>query len=142
MDDFAGVTAPPQFSLILKQGADFDFTFTWLDDNGDPMNLSNFVMRLAIKPSADSLVETLSLSSASVSGSRIALGGVLGTITLYFAHADTALLAPIGYPTRTIAQGLQGLMPLGYQDLKYTDPSGNVGYLFQGPASFAPRYTA
>lgn len=136
----AGVTVPP-FSLILKQGADFDFTFTWLDDNGVPMDLTGFAMRLSIVPSAGSAA-TLTLDSASTTGSRIALGGVLGAITFYFAHADTATLAQVSFPAPSISQGLQGVLPLGYQDLKYTDPSGNVGYLFQGPAAFAPRYTA
>lgn len=130
-----------RFAFAIKQGSDFIMPLTWLDDNGAPMDLSGFSMRLSIRTAASAPTILLTLDSASTTGSRIVLGGADGTITLIFARSDTAVLVPSGFPAPSISQGLQGLLPLGVYDLQYTDFNGDVGYLLAGPVSLEPSVT-
>jgi hypothetical protein len=114
---------------------------TWLDDNGNPINLTGFSMKMVIRAFLGSPVALLTLSSATSTGSYIALGGSAGTITLNFAHADTAALQIGGIPLPGFLSGGARVYPLGVYDLQYTDPSGNVGYLLEGSVSLDPQVT-
>lgn len=129
-----------QFSWVIKQGSDQSISMTWLDDNGNPINLTGFAMKLVIRSFIGSPVALLTLSSATSTGSYIALGGTAGTITLNFAHADTAALQTVGLPLPSLI-GSARVFPLGVYDLQYTDPSGNVGYLLEGSVSLDPQVT-
>ena len=137
----SNVPSVGQFSYVLKQGADTSISMTWLDDNGNPINLTGFSMKLAIRSFIGSPVALLTLSSATNTGSYIALGGSAGTITLNFAHADTAALQTVGLPVPSLIGGGARVFPLGVYDLQYTDPAGNVGYLLEGSVSLDPQVT-
>jgi hypothetical protein len=130
-----------QFNFALKQGSDFQIPMTWLDDNGNPMNLTGYSMLLQIRAFQSSSIVLLSLSSANSSGSYIALGGTAGTITLIFAHADTAALAPNGTPSSNVLSSALKVGQVGVYDLQFTDPGGNVGYLIEGSVSLDPWVT-
>lgn len=128
------------FNFVIKQGSDLSISMTWLDDNGNPINLTGFAMKLAIRAFIGSPIALLTLSSANNTGSYIALGGTAGTITLNFAHTDTAALQTVGLPLPSLI-GNARVFPLGVYDLQYTDPSGNVGYLLEGSVSLDPQVT-
>lgn len=134
----SGVAA---FSFTIKQGADLPITITWLDDNGNPVDLTSYAMKLAIRQSPSSPASLLTLLSTATTGSRIVLGGTAGTIQLVFANADTAALVPTGLPLPNTNVGAMRIFQLGFQDLQYTDPNGDVGYLFEGPVYLDPRVT-
>lgn len=122
-----------QFSFQLKQGADTSICMTWLDDNGAPMNLTGYAMKMSIKPFINSTAIKLTISSADSSGSFIELGATAGTITLNFAHDDTAALQANGLaPNGPLVSGGGYVVPLGVYDLQYVDPSGKIGYLLEG----------
>lgn len=126
----------PTWNFTIKQNADWSPTLTWRDDNGVPIDLTNYAMKLAIKAFAGSPVSILMLSSSSSSGSRIVLGGTAGTIQLVFAHADTVSIVPVGLPSPAspFTNGPRTYV-LGVYDLQYVDPLGDVGYLVQGNPS-------
>lgn len=115
---------------------------TWLQDDGvTPVNLTGYAMKMAIRPFVGSATSILTLSSSSNTGSYIALGGTSGTISLNFAHADTAGLQSNSIPLSGNLSGGVRTFPLGVYDLQYTDPSGNIGYLIEGPVSLDPQVT-
>ena len=130
------------WNITIKQNSDWSPTITWLDDNGAPVNLTGYSMKLEIKAFAASPISLITLSSSGSSGSRIVLGGTAGTIQLIFAHADTASLSPIGLPIpgSPILGGVQ-TFALGVYDLQYTDPTGNQEYLVQGTVSLNQAVT-
>lgn len=130
------------FSFTLKQGADLTISMTWLNDAGAPMNLTGYSMKLEIRSYTGSPTTLLILSSANNMGSYIALGGTAGTISLIFAHADTAGLSPVGLPTpgAPIATGPR-TYPLGVYDLQFIDPTGDIGYLLEGSVSLDAQVT-
>jgi hypothetical protein len=130
-----------QWSFSLKQGADWSASMTWNDDSGNPINLTGYSMKLEIRAFASSPIPLLTLSSASSTGSHIVLGGTAGTITLVFAHADTAGLIPIGLPLPSSPLTGARAYSLGVYDLQFTDPTGNVGYLLEGNVSIDPQVT-
>ncbi|MDR6389252.1 hypothetical protein [Paraburkholderia phenoliruptrix] len=128
------------FSFTIKQGGDFSLSLTWLDDNGAPMNLTGYSMAMSIARGVG-LTPMLTVSSAASTGSRIVLGGTAGTIDVIIADADTSSLTSTGLPSLPTLTNYP-VFRLGLYDLKYTDPSGNVGYLLEGIVSLDPRTTA
>lgn len=132
----------PTWNFTIKQNADWSPTLIWRDDNGNPIDLTNYAMKLAIKAFAGSPVSIIELDSSSSSGSRIVLGGTAGTIQLVFAHADTRQITPIGLPLpgSPLAGGSR-TYALGVYDLQYVDPLGDVGYLVQGNPSLSLAVT-
>jgi hypothetical protein len=134
----SGVAA---FNFSLKQGSDTSISVIWWDDNGQPMDLTDYSMLLQIRAFQSSPIVLLSLSSANDAGSYIALSGQAGTIDLIFAHADTAALMTNGQPSFTpMQQGLR-VGQVGFYDLQFTDPTGDIGYLFEGTVSLDPWVT-
>jgi hypothetical protein len=129
------------FSFTIKQGSDLSISMTWLDDNGNPVNLTGYSMKLSIRRAPSTPAPILTLLSSSMTGSRIVLGGTAGTIDLIFSHADTVQMAPAGLPLPNSNVGAVGVYQIGFQDLQYTDASGNVGYLFEGPVYLDPQVT-
>jgi hypothetical protein len=125
--------------ITLKQGADTTISFLWLDDNGEPMDLTNYVMTLPIRAFINSPVILLSLSSENSSGSYIQLGGTAGTFTLFFAHADTQALISNGLPASPLLVGSGfPVARVGVQNLQFIPPGGQVGYLFEGKLNLDP----
>ncbi|WP_156773698.1 hypothetical protein [Paraburkholderia tropica] len=127
-----------QFSFTLKQGSDLAISMTWLDDTGAPINLTGYSMKMQIRAFFGSSVALLTLSSSASTGSYIALGGTAGTITLNFAHVDTATLQGNGQPSTTPGARV---LPVGVYDLQFTDSAGNVGYLIEGAVSIDRQVT-
>lgn len=130
-----------QWSFTLKQGADWSASMTWSDDNGAPINLTGYSMKLTIRAFINSTVALLTLSSANTTGSHIVLGGTSGTIALIFAHADTATLTPVGLALPGSLLTGARVYALGVYDLQFTDPTGQVGYLLEGSVSLDPQVT-
>lgn len=138
---FAGSGVAP-FSFTLKQGSDLTISMTWLDDNGNPMNLTGYSMKLTIRAFTSSPIALLTLLSTVATGSYIGLGGAAGTISLIFNHVDTGAFVANGLPqpSNPVVGGLR-VYPLGVYDLQFTDPTGKVGYLLEGNVSLDPQVT-
>ncbi len=130
-----------QFPFTLKQGSDETIPMTLWDDNGQPMDFTGYSMLMQIRAFQSSPVVLLELSSANDTGSYIQLGGQSGTITLIFAHTDTAALATNGQPSfGPMQQGLR-VGQVGVYDLQFTTPGGDIGYLLEGTISLDPWVT-
>lgn len=129
------------FPISLKQGADLTIPMVWADDNGNPINLTGYSMRLQIRTIGLGPTPLLTLDSNSQSGSRIVIGGTSGAIDLVFARDDTAALVPTGLPLPGTNLRGPGIFQIGVHDLQFTDPNDNTAYLFSGPAYLEPRVT-
>lgn len=139
MTTFVGSGVAP-FSFTIKQGSDLTISCLWKDDNGNPMNLTDYQMVLPIRAYIGSPIALLTLSSAQSSGSHISLGGTAGTFDLIFANADTSVLSANGLPLpQTGASSGFKVFQLGFTNLKYTDPTGKTNFLFEGPVYFDPE---
>jgi hypothetical protein len=130
------------FNFQIKQGADLTISMTWLNDAGAAMNLTGYAMELTIRAYVGSTVSLLTISSATSTGSYIALGGTAGTISLIFDHTDTGAFVVGGFP-QPFGQTQGGIRSyaLGVYDLQYTDASGNVGFLLEGSVTLDPQVT-
>lgn len=80
--------------MVIDQGATLSRTVTWKDSAKTPINVTGYSARMQVRPEITSTVLTLELTTAN---SRIALGGVLGTVTLTVSAADTSALVPGRY---------------------------------------------
>ncbi|WP_168793615.1 hypothetical protein [Paraburkholderia aromaticivorans] len=113
----------------------------WADDQGNPIDLTHYSMRLQIRTIGLGPTPLITLDSGSQSGSRIVLGGTSGEIDLVFARADTALISPTGLPLPGTNLRGPGIFQIGVHDLQYVDPNADIGYLFAGPGYLEPRVT-
>jgi hypothetical protein len=130
----------PQLKLTIKQGADQTVSWIWKKSDGTPIDLTGFSMLLTIR-SAIGGAPLLTLSSASTTKSRIALGGATGGIDWIFDKADTALLPATGLPAGNPYSGGIPTLKLGFFDCQATNPSGDVGYIVEGPVTLDPKVT-
>jgi hypothetical protein len=122
---------PGLWNPTLLQGADFDYTITWLVDDSesaDPVDLTGWTARMKVKDKGD-----LGAALASIdpwleitSGDGITLGGVAGTIRLFVSASDTAML---GKPVSKLLY-----------DLELVDGS-TVVRLLEGEMTFSPEVT-
>ena len=71
--------AAADYDLLIEQGATFDFSIIWKDDNDTPIDLTGYSARMQIRQTYDT-DPIISLTSAS--GGGIALGGEAGTIDI------------------------------------------------------------
>ena len=113
-------------TLNIDQGAYWSQVIEWQDANSAPINLTGYTARMQIRrkvTSADSLLELTTTNG------RITLGGVLGTITLAIAAADTAALPATPSDRRW------------YYDLELVPAGGNVVRLLQGRVVVSPEVT-
>ncbi|HEX7911810.1 MAG TPA: hypothetical protein VF534_27465 [Paraburkholderia sp.] len=136
-------TAPSgvgQFSFCLKQNSDTTLACAWTN-NGAPVDLTGYQMALTIRAFVNSPIALLSLTSSTQSGSRIVIGGNTGLFSIVFAHADTVGLVANGLATSNPLTGGLPISQLGVYDLQTIDPSGNIGYPFEGQISLDPRVT-
>lgn len=132
----------PQMNFPFKQGADLTLDFTWLKDDGTPMDLTGYSMEASFRTFAGSPVSFLMIQSGPTIGSRIDIFGNTGSFAFVFAGVDTALFQPKGLPLQSYAL-LDKIRSysLGVYDLKYTTPAGLVGYLFEGSNTLDPNIT-
>jgi hypothetical protein len=107
--------------LCVPQGATFSRVITW-KAGGANTNLTNFTARMQIRPTAASATTTLSLTTENT---RIALGGVAGTITLSISATDTAAITAGRY----------------VYDLELVSAGGIVTRLLQGVVTVSANVT-
>lgn len=77
------------YDLKIEQGATLSLTFTYQNEAGTPINLTNMTARAKIREDFGSAV-VLELTTAN---GRITLGGALGTIALNVPATTTATLS-------------------------------------------------
>ena len=77
--------AAADYNLLIEQGATFELSIIWKDDNDTPIDISGYSARMQIRKTYDS-DPVISLTNDSDGG--IVLGGVAGTIAITI-DADT-----------------------------------------------------
>ena len=107
--------------LCIPAGASFSRVIRWQAD-GANVNLTGYTARAQIRPSASSATTTLSLTTENT---RIALGGVAGTITLSISATDSAALTAGRY----------------VYDLELVSAGGIVTRLLQGVVTVSANVT-
>ena len=80
-----------RLNLFIEQGGTFSKVLTW--KTGTPPALVNLTGKKAALTVKNSITATTTFLSLTTENSGIALGGVLGTITLSIKASATALLA-------------------------------------------------
>jgi hypothetical protein len=71
--------AAADYDLLIEQGATFELSIIWKDNNDTPIDISGYSARMQIRKTYDT-DPVISLTSAS--GGGITLGGVAGTIDI------------------------------------------------------------
>jgi hypothetical protein len=71
------------YDISADQGSDFSTVITYSDDAGNPVNLTGATGRMQVRRFAGSPAANITLTN----GSGVALGGVLGTITITISSA-------------------------------------------------------
>lgn len=104
---------PGNYNLTIYPGYSVNQTFTWLDQNGNPVNLTSYG---ALLEARYNLTDTSAFITLSTGAGSIVLGGSAGTITLIMSTAQTATLIP----------------GIGVYNLQITTASGEVDPLLQG----------
>jgi hypothetical protein len=107
------------YDFTIEQGATFQRTFTWKDNNGNPINLTGYSAKMELKDSHGNLLLTL------LSGTDVTLGGSAGTIAVEIAAATTAALT----------------FDTANYDLRLTDASGTVTRLLSGIVTLSDGVT-
>ena len=79
-----------QLTLTIEQGATFDITLTWKDENDVLIDLTGYSARMQIR---STISAAASLHELTDSNGGIVLGDAAGTIQLLITAADTAALA-------------------------------------------------
>jgi hypothetical protein len=84
--------APGILNLTFPQGATWDLSLTYLDGDGDPIDLTAHTARMQVRNSFGAAA-VLSLAS----GTGITLGGTAGTIDIQVAASVTETIPPVQY---------------------------------------------
>lgn len=71
--------AAADYDLLIEQGATFELSIVWKDDEGTPIDITGYSARMQIRQTYDT-DPVISLTSAS--GGGIVLGGATGTIDI------------------------------------------------------------
>lgn len=82
------------YNITCNQGATFQRLITYTDSARDPINLTSFTARMHVRTVVNAASTVLELTTEN---SRIALGGVAGTVSLTVAANTTANLTPAIY---------------------------------------------
>lgn len=104
---------PGCWDFKIRQGATFETTITWTDDQGNLINLSGYTAEMQVRYEASDPSPIVNLTS---SNGGITLGGAAGTIALLLAASATAALQPYA----------------ALYDLKLTSPGGDAQFLLRG----------
>ena len=99
--------------ICIEQGATFDETFTWLNPDKSPVDLTGASGRMQIRQTIEDDPPLLELTDGN---GRSILGGTAGTIQLLVSATDTAAITWVG----------------GVYDLEIELASGYVRRLFKG----------
>ena len=82
------------YDITCDQGATFSRVITWKNSNGTPIDLTNYTARMQVRANYPSSTVILNLTTENAG---IALGGVLGTITLAATATATAAITADQY---------------------------------------------
>lgn len=94
--------AAGKYSFVIEQGATLDFQIDWIDDLGNPIDLSGMHARMQVRPSVESSEVFLNLSSSlsDSCGTGLNLSGSIGTnplssgsIGVYISAHSSSLLS-------------------------------------------------
>lgn len=85
--------AAGRYSFIIEQGATFQRQVRYTDSNGSPVDLSNYGARMQIRPSPDSNVVIVNLTSTpGADGSGLVITPSSGTINITISAASSSTL--------------------------------------------------
>lgn len=115
--------AAANYDITIEQGATYQLSVTWKDENGTPINLSGFTARMQVRKSSQSDDVILTLTSDE-SDQSITLGGALGTIDIEIPATVTEDL--------TLRRAVYDLE---------MENAGNVTRLIQGSVNISPEVT-
>lgn len=112
-----------QYDITIEQGATFERTLTWNDQNGSPINLTGYTARMHVRRTHyDNGTPLLTLTTEN---GGITLGGAAGTIALTVSATATSAV--------TAASGVY--------DLELVSAGGRVTRLLEGSVDFTPEVT-
>jgi hypothetical protein len=86
-------TSVAHYDISVEQGADYSLVVTYLDPDGNPVDLTGYAAKLRVV--TDAVSETPLLLFATTSGdagTTVTLGGAAGTITIEATAAYTAAI--------------------------------------------------
>lgn len=108
------------YNIVAEQGATFTFEFT-IDTDGTPWDLTSYTARMQVRPFVDSTTKIFDLTETD----GIALGGVLGTVTV----------------TRSAAQMTAAKTGRHVYDLELESSGGIVTKILEGRFVIIPEVT-
>ncbi len=111
----------PTYNIEVYRGEDFSETYTWLQDDGTPMDLTTYSAIMQVRERTNSEL----LQEFSSTGSGLSLSGSAGGITLGIPHATTQAF-PFSH---------------GKQDLFAINSSGSQIPLFTGDFTVTDNIT-
>ena len=82
------------YLITAEQGATFTRTIVWNDADGDPVDLTGYVVRMQVREDYFSSVASLTLTTEN---GRITFGDATGSIVLNVSATDMALLQANSY---------------------------------------------
>ncbi|MEM1944163.1 MAG: hypothetical protein QXX57_00270 [Nitrososphaerota archaeon] len=112
-----------RYDFYINQGTTWSVSLTYKDDEGVPIDISNYTAKMQVRPSVESSRVLLELSTEN---GKISIDGPNGRIQLQLEPADTTNL---------------GLVRRGVYDLELTSPSLVVDRLLEGVIYFNPEVT-
>jgi hypothetical protein len=117
--------------LPIRQGETWSFVYTKKDSAGAAVNLTGYTARMAIKNRIGGALFAYLSTGTDASGGSIALGGVLGTVTLSMTASQTTAVGYILPDLRLVARGLRPILTLAY-DLELISGAGVVTRELEG----------
>lgn len=110
-----------KYNIVADQGATFSRNIHWKDENGDPINVTDYTARMQVRERYTSTSTVLSL----VSPTNISLGGSSGTVVVTVSASSMAGVTAGDY----------------VYDLEMVASNGVVTRLLQGTFSLRPEVT-
>ena len=108
------------YNIVAEQGVTFTFAFS-IDNDGTPWNLTGYKARMQVRPFVQSTTKIFDLTETD----GIALGGVLGTVTV----------------TRSAAQMTAARTGRHVYDLELEAPDETVTRILEGRFVIIPEVT-
>jgi hypothetical protein len=116
--------AAGHYNIYIEQGATYDQTFTWTDNNDVPINLTGYTARMQIR--RDVAEKDVTIDFDVTTSGTITLGGSAGTIHVKIPATGTAGITSGEYKYDL--------------ELQHT-ASGDVTRLLQGAVTVDPEVT-
>ncbi|SRR6266481_4431119 len=107
---------PGTYDIIARQSSDLNIIFLWKDNNGNPINLTGYLG--AFMQVRQSFGSPQVFFDYNTNNSKLTLGGMTGTITLFDSGINT-----LGYAANF--KGVYDLILVGPTDTRITILSGN-----------------